>query len=104
MQPLARVPLQPVLPCVDEHRDSGVKAEEVERLGEEVPDDGSPDLSDSASAGSSVPALNVLLCGMCSREDDSSEDDRRESEAPTCPSITLGSDGENESVGSSVTT
>ena len=119
MQPLARVPLQPVLPRVDEHkapllprvplqplpsRDSEVKAQEVERLGEEVSDDGFPDLSDSASAVSSALAQKFLQCAFCSPEDDSSENERPESEAPTCPSFTLGSDGENESVGSSVTT
>ena len=103
-QPLARV---------DEHkaenrdrrsRDSEVKSQEVEGLGEEVSDDGFPDLSDSASAASSAVALDFLQCALLIREDDSSEDERPESEAPTCPSFTLGSDGENESVGSSVTT
>ena len=104
MQCLARKPLLPVLPPVDEHRDSRVKAEEVERLREEVPDVGSPEPSDSASAGSSVRALKFLQCATCSQEDDSSEGERLESEAPTCPSIILGCDGDNESVGSSVTT
>ena len=104
MQPLARVPLRSVLPRVDEHRDSGVKAEEVERLGEEVSDDGFPDLSDSASAASSAVALDFLLCAICSPEDDSSENERPESEAPTCPSFPLGSDAGYESVGSIETT
>ena len=59
-QPLARV---------DEHkaenrdrrsRDSEVKSQEVEGLGEEVSDDGFPDLSDSASAASSAVALDFF--------------------------------------------
>ena len=102
MTPLARLEL--VLPPVDEHRCSRVKAEKVERLREEVPDVRSPEPSDSASEGSSVPALSFLQCARCSWQDDSSEEERQESAAPTCLSITLGSDGENESVGSRVTT
>jgi len=102
-QPLARV---------DEHkaenrdrrsRDSEVKSQEVEGLGEEVSDDGFPDLSDSASAASSAVALDFLQCALFSREDDSSENEPPESEAPTCPSLAPGSDVENESVGSSAT-
>ena len=96
MTPLARLEL--VLPPVDEDRRSRVNAEKVERLREEVPDVRSPDPSDSASEGSSVPALNFL---QCARWDDSSEEERQGSAAPTCPSITFASDNENESVGSS---
>ena len=96
MTPLARLEL--VLPPVDEDKRSRVNAEKVERLREEVPDVRSPEPSDSASEGSSVPALNFL---QCARWDDSSEEERQGSAAPTCPSITFGSDCENESVGSS---
>ena len=94
MQPLAREPLPPV----EEHRRPRVKATEVQRLREEVPAVRSPEPSDSASEGSSVPALNFL---QCARWDDSSEEERQGSAAPTCPSITFASDDENESVGSS---
>ena len=102
MTPLARLEL--VLPPVDEHRRSRVKAEEVERLREEVPDVRSPEPSDSASAGSSVRALKFLQYATRSQEDDSSEGERLESEAPTCPSIILECDGDSESVGSSSVT
>ena len=83
MQPLARLEL--VLPPVDEHRRSRVKAEKVERLREEVPDVRSPEPSDSASEGSSRAALNFLQCARCIWGDDRSEEEGQESAAPTCP-------------------